>query len=67
MGKCPVCKGTLRKGEIEEIMFGVSLGSFQAEICDRCGESLVDEDTSKPSLDVGVEPRPEEWPIIRSS
>ncbi len=46
MGKCPVCKkGTLRKEEIEETMFGVSLGTFQAEICDRCGESFVDEDT----------------------
>lgn len=46
MGKCPVCKkGTLKKGEIEEVMFGVSLGRFQAEICSHCGESFVDEDT----------------------
>ncbi len=44
MKKCPVCgSGELKKGEIEEEMFGISLGRCEAEICDTCGESFVDE------------------------
>jgi hypothetical protein len=46
--KCPVCeKGKLRDGKIEEVMFGVPLGKFKAEICDKCNESFVDEKTMK--------------------
>ncbi len=44
MVKCPMCeKGNLKKGKVEEEMFGVSLGKFDAEICDQCGESFLDE------------------------
>jgi hypothetical protein len=28
-------------------MFGIPLGEFKAEICDKCNESFVDEDTMK--------------------
>ncbi len=43
--KCPICeKGDLRNGEVEEEMFGVALGKFPAEICDKCGESFLDEE-----------------------
>lgn len=46
MKKCPICKkGTLRKEVIEEKMFGVELGRFEADVCDQCGESFVDENT----------------------
>ena len=42
MTKCPICeKGTLKKGQIEEEMFGIPLGKFAAEICDKCGESFL--------------------------
>ena len=46
--KCPVCeKGTLKKGKIKEIMFGLYLGEFPAEICSKCSESFTDEKTTR--------------------
>ena|SRR3989344_5651716 len=43
MIKCPICeKGELKKGKVKEEMFGVYLGEFNAEICEKCGESFVD-------------------------
>ncbi|MDI6654646.1 MAG: YgiT-type zinc finger protein [Candidatus Hydrothermarchaeota archaeon] len=46
--KCPICeKGNLRNGVVEEKMFGVALGKFPAEICDKCGESFLDEEAMK--------------------
>jgi len=33
----------LQEGEVEEEMFGISLGKHKAEICSECGESFVDE------------------------
>lgn len=46
--KCPVCdKGNLREDKIDEVMFGVPLGRFKAEVCDKCNESFVDESTMK--------------------
>ena len=48
MKKCPICgSGKLKKGKIEEEMFEISLGRYDAEICDTCGESFVDEATMK--------------------
>lgn len=46
--KCPVCdKGTLRNGKIKEVMFGVYLGEFPAEICTKCNESFTNEKTTR--------------------
>jgi YgiT-type zinc finger domain-containing protein len=46
--KCPVCeKGILKKGKIKEYMFGVFLGEFPAEICEKCGESFTDSATTR--------------------
>lgn len=48
MTKCPICeKGVLKKGQIEEEMFGISLGKFDAEICNKCGESFLSQDAMK--------------------
>ena len=48
MTKCPICeKGTLKKGKVKEKMFGVYLGEFPAEICDRYNESFMDGETMK--------------------
>ena len=33
-------KGVLKKGKFHEEMFGVSLGEYDAEICDKCGEAF---------------------------
>ena len=46
--KCPICeKGKLKKGYIEEKLFGIYLGKFPAEICAYCGESFTDEATTR--------------------
>lgn len=46
--KCPVCeKGILKKGKINETMFGVYLGEFPAQICTKCNESFTDEKTTQ--------------------
>lgn len=46
--QCPICeKGTLEKGTIKEIMQGVNLGEFPAEICSSCGESFTDPETTR--------------------
>ena len=37
--KCPVCnRGVLRSKRVDETMFGLNLGSYDAEVCDDCGE-----------------------------
>lgn len=37
--KCPACgKGALRPKRVREEMFGVSLGAYEAEVCDACDE-----------------------------
>ena len=46
--RCPACeKGKLKKGKIKEIMFGVYLGEFSAEICSNCHQSFTDEKTTR--------------------
>jgi len=57
--KCPVCgKGNLRRGVIDEEMFGLSLGRYQAEICEACGESFLDtsaiEKIEKKAKELGI-------------
>ena len=40
--RCPICgKGALRTGHVQEAMFGISLGSYEGEVCDNCGESFL--------------------------
>ena len=44
MNKCPICeKGVLKKAKVEEEMFGVSLGQYDADVCGKCGESFMGE------------------------
>ena len=59
MKKCPICeKGELKTKEIEEKMFNIYIGKYQAEVCTYCGESFVDEDTmnqiEKRAKDLGI-------------
>jgi YgiT-type zinc finger domain-containing protein len=45
MTKCPMCdKGTLKRGKVEEEMFGISLGKYDAEVCNKCGESFFSQE-----------------------
>ncbi|MFZ1023874.1 MAG: AbrB/MazE/SpoVT family DNA-binding domain-containing protein [Thermoplasmata archaeon] len=40
--RCPACgKGVLRPARVHEEMFGVDLGVYDGEVCDRCGESFL--------------------------
>lgn len=46
MKKCPVCgKGNLKPSMIEEKMFGFPLGKFKGELCDRCGENFLSQES----------------------
>ncbi|MBI2106347.1 AbrB/MazE/SpoVT family DNA-binding domain-containing protein [Candidatus Woesearchaeota archaeon] len=51
--KCPICNiGVLKKKHIEEVMFGIPLGKFPAELCTQCGESFTDAETTRRIEDV---------------
>jgi YgiT-type zinc finger domain-containing protein len=40
--KCPVCgKGSLKRRDVGQSMFGINLGMYAAEVCDRCGEVFL--------------------------
>ena len=44
MTKCYECeKGTLAKKQVEYKQYGISIGKYPAEVCDRCGEVFFDE------------------------
>lgn len=46
--KCPICeKGELKKSKVKEYMFGIYLGEFKADVCNKCGESFTDSITTK--------------------
>jgi len=46
--KCPICKkGILKRKKIKEEMFGIYLGEFPADVCDNCGESFTDAETTR--------------------
>lgn len=44
--KCILCLGKTVKRQVEHKEFGVSLGNFPAETCEKCGETYYDEDTA---------------------
>ncbi|MFO7618267.1 MAG: AbrB/MazE/SpoVT family DNA-binding domain-containing protein [Thermoplasmata archaeon] len=44
MKKCPICgRSALKEAKVEEEMFGVGLGQYDAEVCQKCGESFLDQ------------------------
>ena len=39
---CPVCRtGSLQKKAVRQLMFGIDLGTYEAEVCNGCGESFL--------------------------
>jgi hypothetical protein len=39
--RCPVCgRGILKTRQTREKMFGIDLGEYEAEVCDKCGEAF---------------------------
>ena len=41
---CQECGGKIGKRRIDYILLGQNLGKFEAEVCNRCGEQVFDED-----------------------
>lgn len=51
--KCYICeKGHLTKKKVDYSLYGVNIGKFNAEVCNKCGEIFFDEDTSKKMTEV---------------
>ena len=51
--KCYICeKGNLTKKRVDYDLYGVNIGKFNAEICDRCGEIFFDENASKKMTEI---------------
>ncbi len=43
--RCLVCgKGFLEPAKVEEKMYGISLGTFEGEVCEKCGETFLKDD-----------------------
>jgi len=54
--KCYMCeKGNLTKKQVEYKLYGVSIGKFDAEVCDKCGETFFDEDVSRKMTKIAKE------------
>lgn len=48
MGKCYLCeKGHLQVKEVPYQVYGQKIGNFGAEVCDKCGETFFNEETSR--------------------
>ncbi|MAF34762.1 hypothetical protein CMO91_02865 [Candidatus Woesearchaeota archaeon] len=43
---CMLCGGTTKKEQVRYAEFGVPLGRFSAEVCQKCGEEFFDEKTA---------------------
>jgi len=45
MKKCPICdKGEMSKKTVSYVVYGIELGKFPANVCNKCGEEWFDED-----------------------
>ena len=45
--KCWECSGTLIKKKVPYAFLGEHIGEFSAEVCNKCGETIFSEETSK--------------------
>mgnify|MGYP001610025985 CR=1 FL=1 len=56
MEKCYLCeKGILEKKKVDYPLHGISLGKFEAETCNQCGEIFFDENTSRKMTKIAKE------------
>ena len=44
--KCEECGGRIIRKKIDFVMYGINLGKFPAEVCQKCGEEVFDEEVS---------------------
>jgi len=45
--KCDECGGRIITKRVDYIIYGMNIGKFQAEVCNKCGEVCFDEDVSR--------------------
>lgn len=45
--KCVICNGETVKKNVEHTESGVSVGNFNAHVCQKCGETYFDEKTAE--------------------
>ena len=51
--KCYICeKGNLAKKKVDYKLYGVSIGEFDAEVCDKCSETFFEEEVSKKMTEI---------------
>jgi len=51
--KCYICdKGNLGNTKVDYILYGVNIGKFDAEVCDKCGEVFFNEEVSKKMTEI---------------
>ena len=51
--KCYICEnGSLTKKKVDYMLYGVNMGKFSAEVCNKCGEVFFDENTSKKMTEI---------------
>ena len=44
--RCVICGGQTTKKIVEYKEFGIALGNFRANVCNKCGETFFDEKTA---------------------
>ncbi len=53
MEKCYVCeKGNLKKKKVDYSLYGELIGKFNAEVCDKCGETFFSEEVSEKKTEI---------------
>lgn len=52
---CEECGGNIIRKKVEYLLYGISLGFFPAEVCQRCSETCYDEDASKEMTKIAKE------------
>ena len=55
---CEECGGKIDKKQVDYLLLGQNLGKFEAEVCNKCGEQVFDENVSdkieKKSKELGL-------------
>jgi len=44
--KCPECNGKMSRKRVDYVLLEKNLGTFEAWVCNKCGEQLFDEEAS---------------------
>ncbi len=53
--KCEECGGKILHKNVDYSLYGISLGKFSAQVCDKCGEICFEEDVSRKMTQIAKE------------